>query len=69
MFSDKPPTVTTTPFAISDVCDTCKHLRSQAFHNCAAFPDGIPMEIWNGRNDHRQPFAGDNGIQYEPKES
>lgn len=33
---------------------------------CAAFPDGIPVEIAYGNNDHTEPFEGDNGIQFEP---
>ena len=33
---------------------------------CAAFPDGIPDDIWEGRNDHAQPVDGDHGIQFEP---
>lgn len=32
---------------------------------CAAFPEGIPDEVyWNGA-DHRQPIAGDNGVRWQ----
>ena len=47
-------------------CQSCKNYW--ALGACEAFPDGIPAEIWNGDNDHRQPYPGDNGIQYEPLE-
>lgn len=31
---------------------------------CAAFPDGIPKEIWRGDNNHTKPYQGDHGIQF-----
>lgn len=53
---------------ISPACNTCKHFI--LFSNpprCKAFPAGIPDEILSGDDDHREPFRGDNGIQYEPE--
>lgn len=50
------------------VCYECKHFIDNIDKpQCAAF-DVIPMPIWDGTNDHRQPFPGDNGIQFEPVE-
>ena len=36
---------------------------------CAAFsePPGIPDAIFDNHFDHRKPYQGDNGIQFEPK--
>jgi hypothetical protein len=51
------------------VCGQCRHLREGsrgAIPRCDAFPDGIPTVIWRGDNDHRAPFPGDHGIQFEP---
>lgn len=44
-------------------CATCKHLRKDK--KCNAFPNGIPEKILIGKNDHKKPYPGDNGIQYE----
>ena len=46
-------------------CIYCKHLSDK--FKCLAFPDGIPEEILTGDHDHKKPFEGDNGIQFEPK--
>jgi len=36
---------------------------------CAAFPrpPGIPDVIFDNGFDHRKPYEGDHGIQFEPK--
>jgi len=48
----------------SPVCLKCKHLTDFEKHACKAF-SSIPDEIWDGKNDHKKPYAGDNGIQFE----
>ena len=51
----------------SDPCSYCKHLYNVATkgRKCKAFPDGIPDEIWLGKNKHKSPYKRDNGIQFE----
>jgi len=54
---------------IPEQCRHCKHFRPKSIH-CTAFPDGqgIPLAILDMEADHRDPFPGDNGIQWEPRE-
>jgi len=51
----------------SPVCTFCKHKEKDNNYKCAAF-DKIPLPIWMGNNDHRKPYPGDHGIQFEPIE-
>lgn len=64
-------------------CMGCRHydrigsttdgLLTKAVGYCTAYPQedetspGIPMPIWSMQVDHRQPYPGDHGIQWEPK--
>lgn len=36
---------------------------------CAAFPAGIPDEIFSGQFDHRKAYDGDGGIRWEPADA
>lgn len=49
---------------VTPACWTCVH-KSTTGPTCTAFPDGIPEEILDGRNQHREAYPGDNGIRYE----
>jgi hypothetical protein len=54
------------------LCMRCKHLiEDPEFegYRCEAYPDGIPHWIINTKLEHRIPFPGDRGIQFEPIES
>lgn len=47
-------------------CLICKNFYYRG--TCEAFPLGIPEEIFYGKVEHREPYEGDNGIQFEPIE-
>jgi hypothetical protein len=53
----------------SDICTRCKHLNEclilEKVKTCRAFPKGILDEIWVGENNHKRPYRGNNGIQFE----
>ena len=49
----------------SEICTYCKHLHSGTWRECDAFSK-IPLEIWEGENDHKKPYPGDGGFQFEP---
>lgn len=50
---------------VVSLCVGCRNYRGGTTPRCTAFPDGIPVQIWTGGADHRQPIEGDHGIQYE----
>ncbi len=49
----------------SPICSNCKHVDMRVRMKCAAFPGGIPLEIWKGENPHQLPVDGDHGIRFE----
>jgi hypothetical protein len=47
-------------------CYDCRHSEIGT-NRCAAFPDGIPLELVSDEVSHRQPYPGDHGILFSPK--
>jgi hypothetical protein len=45
-------------------CGNCAH-KHLGTRTCAAFASYIPAKIIDGKNDHTEPFPGDNGIRFE----
>ena len=48
--------------SVGNQCIGCTRFM---FGVCAAYPDGIPVEILNGTVDHTKPYKGDHGILFE----
>lgn len=61
-----------------NICDACIHLQKRpnpdhdgqspltaVIYYCAAFPEGIPSDIWEDGFDHRRAHPGDKGIRFE----
>ncbi|MEM4501026.1 MAG: hypothetical protein QW512_02715 [Thermofilaceae archaeon] len=50
-------------------CSLCRWFYGyDKYPRCAAFPSGIPREIWDGRLSHDTPYPGDQGYRFEPRE-
>lgn len=54
-------------------CLYCKHMDRETLLRggplrCTAYPDRVPGEIHEGVERHLDPYPGDHGIQFEPKE-
>ena len=53
------------------ICAYCRHFQpTEEGAFCAAFPDGdgIPDAILHEGELHFEPFPGDHGVQFEPKD-
>jgi hypothetical protein len=46
-------------------CVGCRYY-DQPEWACRVFPHGIPEAIRRGEHDHRSPYPGDSGLQFEP---
>jgi hypothetical protein len=49
---------------VPKTCISCSRLVDMNLRRCQAFKV-IPDPIWNGKVRHRQPYAGDGGLQWK----
>lgn len=53
---------------MAPICQGCTRLHGDLRDpKCDAFPDGIPVPILISKADHREPYEGDNGLQFNPE--
>ena len=58
-----------TTIYISEQCFECKHIETDSYQICKAFPEGIPEDILTGEFDHTEKHPGQkNDIVFEPIE-
>ncbi|KKN88362.1 hypothetical protein LCGC14_0249250 [marine sediment metagenome] len=50
----------------SVICTFCERLDNITERSCEAYLENksIPSAIWNGGNNHTDPFPGDNGKRF-----
>lgn len=51
-------------------CLRCAHFNDDpkaTKMTCAAFPEGIPEDVYMNRTLHRTPLPGDRGLQFTPR--
>ena len=52
------------------ICGGCRNLVGTLLDpKCRAFPGGIPAPILLSEVDHRQPYPGDGGTLFEPRDA
>jgi len=39
------------------------------YNKCAAYPDGIPAEVWDNRVTHNKSYKGDGGLLFVENET
>jgi len=48
------------------LCMVCQHFdpEEKEFLKCKAFANGIPPQLFTGKENHDKPYPGDNGIRF-----
>jgi len=58
---------------MKSICHICQYWKPGIQHpngkqTCEAFPEEIPIDVWNGEVQHTTPMRGDGGIIFTPVE-
>ena len=58
-----------TQISVTTQCENCKNrFKTLGTPRCRAYPDIIPIQLYEQLVSHKKPFPGDNGIMFEPTE-